>query len=54
MYTENIWPFVNYYLQSLAKKSEKCFKDTNNFLKKLKILGILPKNEILCTIDFVR
>ena len=28
-------------------------KDANYFLKKLKELGSLPKNAILCTVDFV-
>ena len=40
-------------MQPLAKKVESYIKDTNVFLKKLKELGSLPKNAILCTIDVV-
>ena len=52
-YTENILLFLDYYLQPLAKKVESYIKDTNHFLKKLKELGSLLKNAILCTIDVV-
>ena len=52
-YTENISSFLDYYLKPLAKKVESYIKDTNHFLKKLKELGSLPKNAILCTIDVV-
>ena len=52
-YTENISSFLDYHLKPLAKKVESYIKDTNHFLKKLKELGRLPKNAILCTIDVV-
>ena len=52
-YTENISSFLDYHLKPLAKKVESYIKDTNHFLKKLKELGSLPKNAILCTIDVV-
>ena len=52
-YTENISSFLDYCLQPLANKVESYIKDTNHFLKKLKELGSLPKNAILCTIDVV-
>ena len=39
-------------MQPLAKNVESYIKDTNRFLKKLKELGSLPKNVILC-IDVV-
>ena len=51
--TKNISSFLDYHLQPLAKKVELYIKDTNHFLKKLKELGSLPKNAILCTIDIV-
>ena len=51
--TENISSFLDYHLQSLAKKVESYIKDTNHFLKKLKELLSLPKNAILCAIDVV-
>ena len=50
---ENISSFLDYHLQPLAKKVESYIKDTNHFLKKLKELGSLPGNAILCTIDVV-
>ena len=40
-------------MQPLAKKVDSYIKDTNHFLKKLKELGSLPKNAMLCTIDVV-
>ena len=52
-YTENISSVLDYHLNPLAKKVESYIKDTNHFLKKLKELGSLPKNAILCTIDVV-
>ena len=48
-YTENISSFLDYHLQRLAKKVESYI----HFLKKLKELGSLPGNAILCTIDVV-
>ena len=50
-YTENILTFLDYHLQPLAKKVESYIKGTNHFLEKLKELGSLLKNAILCTID---
>ena len=35
-YTENILSFLDYHLQSLAKKNESYIKDTNHFLKRVK------------------
>ena len=52
-YIGNISSFLDYHLQPLAKKVKSNIKDTNYFLKKLKELGSLPKNGILCTIDVV-
>ena len=52
-YTENISSFLDYHLQPLSKKVESYIKDRIHFLKKLKELGSLPKNAILCTIDVV-
>ena len=52
-YTGNISSFLDYHLQPLAKKVELYIKDTNHFLKKLKELGSLRKNGILCTIEVV-
>ena len=52
-YTENILSFLDYHLKPLAKKVESYITDTNHFLKKLKELGSLPKNAIICTVDVV-
>ena len=52
-YTEKISSFLDYHLKPLAKIVESYIKDTNNFLKKLKELGSLPKIAIFCTIDVV-
>ena len=52
-YMENISSFLDYHLKPLGKKGESYIKDTNDFLIKLKELGSLPKNAILCTIDVV-
>ena len=52
-YTKNISSFLDYHLQPLAKNLESHIKDTNHLLKKLKELGSLPKNAILCTLDVV-
>ena len=52
-YTENILSFLDHYLQPLAKKVESYIKDTNHFLEKLKELGGLPKNAILCNTNVV-
>ena len=52
-YTENISAFLDYHLQPLAKTVKSYIKDTNDFLKKLKNLPILPENAILCSIDVV-
>ena len=45
---------LDYQLQPLAKKVEPYIKDTYHFLKKLKELGILPKNTIVYIIYVVR
>ena len=47
-YAENKSSILDYHLQVLAKKVESYIKDTNHFLKKLKKIGKLPKNAILC------
>ena len=52
-YTENISSFLDYHLQPLAKKLESYTKDTNNFLKKLKELGSLPKNAMLMLLAYI-
>ena len=54
-YTENISSFLDYHFKIifLAEKVESYIKYTNHFLKKLKELGSLPKNTILCTTDVV-
>ena len=52
-YTENISSFVEFHLKPLAQKVQSYIKDTNDFLKKLSNLPVLPDNVILCTIDVV-
>ena len=51
-YTENI-SFLDFHLQSLARKVKSYIKDTNDFLCKLRHLSKLPANAIMCTIDVV-
>ena len=45
--------FLDFHIQSLTKTVKSYIKDTNNFFRKLKILGQLLENAILCTIDAV-
>ena len=52
-YAENISSFVEFHLKPLAQKVQSYIKDTNDFLKKLSNLPVLPDNVILCTIDVV-
>ena len=52
-YTENISSFMDFLLQSIAKKVKSYVKDTNDFLKKLRSLKNLPSNSLLCTMDVV-
>ena len=49
-YTENKSSFLDYHLQPLAQNVKSYIKDTNHFLSKLKSLGKLPKEAILCTV----
>ena len=52
-YTENISSFVEFHLKPLVQKVQSYIKDTNDFLKKLSNLPVLPDNVILCAIDVV-
>ena len=52
-YTENISSFLDFHLQSLARKVKSDIKDTNDFLKKLHSLPNLPDDIILYTVDVV-
>ena len=52
-YTENISSFLDYHLQPLAQKVKSYIKKTNYFLDKIKKLGSLPDEAILCTMDIV-
>ena len=52
-YTKNISSFLDFHLQPLAQKIKSYIKDTNHFLRKIKVLGQLPEGTILCTIDVV-
>ena len=45
--------FLDFHIQPLTKTVKFFIKDTNNFFRKLKILGQLSENAILCTIDAV-
>ena len=49
--TEKISSTLDYQVQLLAQKVKSYNKDTNHFLIKLKSLGKLPQDAILCTID---
>ena len=49
--TEKIYSTLDYQVQPLSQKVKSYIKDTNHFLIKLKSLGKLPKDAILCTID---
>ena len=52
-YTENISAFLDHHLQPVAQKVKSYIKDTNDFLKKIRDLGNIPENLILCSIDVV-
>ena len=49
--TEKISSTLDYQVQPLAQKVKSYNKDANHFLIKLKSLGKLPQDAILCTID---
>ena len=49
--TEKISSTLDYQVQPLAQKVKSYNKDTSHFLIKLKSLGKLPQDAILCTID---
>ena len=50
-YIENISSFLDHRLQPLAQAVKSYTKDTNEFLKKLRLLAKLPDGIILCTMD---
>ena len=50
-YKENIFSFLDHHLQPISQKVNSFIKDTNHFLRKIKSLGQLPEEVILCTID---
>ena len=52
-YTENISEFLDFHLQPLSKKVASFVRDTNDFLRKIRDLGDLTENAILCTADVV-
>ena len=52
-FTENIYSFLDFHLQPLAREVKSYIKDTNDFLKKLRSLPNLPYDIILCTVDVV-
>ena len=52
-YTENISSFLDYHLQPITRAVKTYIKDTNDFLKKVRDLGNLLENAILCTVDVV-
>ena len=49
--TERLSHFVDYHLQPLVHKLPSFVKDTNDFLNKLLIIGNLPANSLLVTLD---
>ena len=49
--TERISHFVDYHLQPLVHKLPSFVKGTNDFLNKLLIIGNLPANSLLVTLD---
>ena len=53
LYTENISAFLDHHLKPIAMQVKSYIKDTNDFLKKLRILPDLPQDSIICTIDVV-
>ena len=52
-YTENISAFLEFHLKPLAQKVKSYIKDTNDFLREIAGLLLLPDDIILCTIDVV-
>ena len=52
-YTENILAFLEFHLKPLAQKVKSYIKDTNDFLRKMASLPLLPDDIILSTIDVV-
>ena len=51
--TENIFSFLDFHLQPLAREVKSYIKDTNDFLEKFRSLQNLPDDIILCTVDVV-
>lgn len=51
--TEKISRFVDHHLRPLVPHISSYIKDTNDFLRKLKNVGTLPKGAILCSVDVV-
>lgn len=51
--TEKISQFVEAHLKPLVPKVKSYIKDTNDFLRKINNLGILPDDSIMVTIDVV-
>ena len=52
-YNENISSFLNHHLQPHAQRVKSYIKETNHFLNKMKKVGKLPDEAILCTMDVV-
>ena len=52
-YTENIFSFLDFHVQPIAKNVKSYIKDTNDFLKQLSSLTNLPGNSLLCPMDVV-
>ena len=52
-YTKKISSFLDHHLQLIVQKVNSFIQDTNHFLWKIKSLGQLPEEAILCTIDVV-
>ena len=50
-YTENIFSFIDFHLQPLARPVKSYVNNTNDFLKKLCFSPNLPDDIILCTVD---
>ena len=52
-FTENISPFLDFYLKALAQKVKSYIQETNYFLKRIANIPPLPHDLILCTTDVV-
>ena len=52
-YKKNISAFLEFHLKTLAQKVKSYIKDTNDFLRKMASLPLLPDDIILSTIDVV-